>query len=122
MKVTIVKANLRLSKHIDDCWASCELAAEASLESDEIWEDAQAALYRSLKGQLASLFAKNAHSRAPETVIQPPDEVQVTQRPPINGVHPAHYCELHEETFKERRKGSRVWWSHRAGNGWCNES
>jgi hypothetical protein len=122
MKVTIVTANLRLSKNLDDCWAACELGAEAELEPGEVWEDAQAALYRSLKGQLASLFSKNAKAKGSETAVQPPEEASVTQRPATNGVNPAHFCQLHEEGFKERREGARVWWSHRAGDGWCNES
>ncbi len=49
MNVTTVSATVRYSKPLPDgAWKAVELSAEASLEPDETWTEAQASLYQEL--------------------------------------------------------------------------
>ena len=107
MRVSKVTANLRYSAEAKGAWRSIELGAEASLTSNaEDWEAVQADLYHHLGQQLKTLWS-NGNARTDSTELAPPVR--------------EHWCEEHQTEFKRQAKANAVWYSHRAGTGWCNE-
>ena len=107
MQVEKVSANIRYSQDSGKgSWKVVELGAEASIGQRDNWKQAQSELYYQLGDQLRSLWSGNTKS-AGDT----------------NGKHPdrAHWCEQHQQEFKQRSKNGVAWYSHRAGKGWCNE-
>ena len=111
VKVTTVSASVRYSKALDDgSHKTVELSAEAALTAQEQWQEAQASLYHELGQQLRGLWSTKANGQ------------------PINGEATAngngngdHYCQEHSVTFKRHEKDGSAWYSHKAGNEWCNE-
>ena len=64
MKVKKISANVRFSKAIrPGAYKTAELSADASVDANESWEDAQAELYNDLGRQLKTLWmtGSNAH-------------------------------------------------------------
>ena len=64
MKVKKISANVRYSKAIrPGAYKTVELSAEASVDANESWEDAQAELYNDLGRQLKTLWmtGSNGH-------------------------------------------------------------
>jgi hypothetical protein len=113
MKVDRVTATIRYSKDENNAWKSLELGAEASIGPEDDWQISQALLYVQLAEQLKSLWSANGH------------------KPSENGLHGAekavetpareHWCPVHQVEFRRFEKDSRVWYSHRAKEGWCKE-
>jgi len=97
--------------------------AEGSIEQPEDWKTAQSELYFQLGDQLRSLWSGNSYGagtpvngqNGAEAAIAGPAEPEPTQR------SRAHWCQAHNTEFKRRSKSGVVWFSHRQGEGWCNE-
>ena len=104
MKVTTISATVRYSKPLPDgAWKAVELSAEATLDPQETWTEAQASLYTDLGQQLRTLWtAKNG---------------QATNSNEQSG----HYCQEHQTEFKRYEKDGRTWYAHKQGQKWCGE-
>ena len=65
MKVTTVSATIRYSKDTGQgAWKVAEVGAEATVEDNETWTEAQAHLYAELGCQLKALWANGAGHKA----------------------------------------------------------
>ena len=109
MKVTTVSASVRYSRAINTGeYKTIELSAEAALEPQGAWIEAQASLYTDLGQQLRTLWtAKNGQANNGNTKA----EDSTTE----------HYCAEHQTEFKRYEKEGRVWYAHKAGQKWCKE-
>jgi hypothetical protein len=111
MRIATVSASVRFSKALGDGQhKTVELSAEAFLDDDEVWTEAQGNLYRELGQQLKTLWA-NGNSKAaqePTTVEAPTTKSE-------------HYCQEHRTEYNRYGKDGRVWYSHKVGNKWCKE-
>ena len=112
MKVTTVSASVRYSRAINTGeYKTIELSAEATLEPQEAWIEAQASLYTDLGQQLRTLWtakngqAANGSAKAEDTTTE----------------QSKHYCQEHQTEFKRYEKEGRVWYAHKAGQKWCRE-
>ena len=87
MKVTTISASVRYSRAINTGeYKTIELSAEAALDPNETWTEAQASLYAELGQQLKALWTtKNG---------------QTTN----GGEHSEHYCQEHQAEFKRYEK------------------
>ena len=104
MKVTVVTANIRYSRSLpDSSWKTIEVGAEAALTAQEEWQTAHATLYGQLSEQLKVLWTAKANGQAS-----------------ANGHH-EHHCGEHGLPFKRHSKDGKTWYSHKQGDGWCNE-
>ena len=104
MKITTISASVRFSKAIQSgCYKTIELSAEGTLNTNEDWQTAQATLYEQLGQQLKTLWATNSNGQAS-----------------ANG-QSEHYCADHSVQFKPHSKDGKTWYSHKQGDGWCNE-
>ena len=109
MKVTTVSASARFSKALGDgVHKTVELSAEATVEYAEAWQEVQARLYQELGQQLKTLWTIKANEHATNGNGKP-------------DIMPDHYCQEHKVAFKRYEKNGRVWYSHKAGDKWCNE-
>jgi len=115
MKITTVSATVRYSKPLPDgSWKSVELSAEATLEPQETWTEAQARLYTDLGQQLRTLWTEkaNGNGQANNDAVKAEDT--------SNG-QSEHYCQEHQTEFRRYEKEGRVWYAHKAGQKWCRE-
>jgi hypothetical protein len=112
MKVTTVSASVRFSKAIGEGQhKTVELSAEAALDGQETWTEAQANLYQELGHQIKTLWGSSNGLKAAETPMEP----ELPQKP-------LHYCEEHQTEYKRYEKDSRIWYSHKKADGnWCKE-
>ena len=112
MKVTTISASVRYSRAINTGeYKTIELCAEATLEPNETWTEAQAALYQDLGQQLRTLWtvkngqATNGSAKAEGSITEQSD----------------HYCQEHQTEFKRYEKDGRTWYAHKAGSKWCRQ-
>ena len=107
MKVTTVSASVRYSRAINTGeYKTIELSAEATLEPQEDWIEAQASLYTDLGQQLRTLWTAKANGNEQTA----------------NGTGQSeHYCQEHQAEFKQYEKEGRMWYAHKAGQKWCRE-
>ena len=112
MNVTTIAATVRYSKPLPDgAWKAVELSAEASLDPNEAWIEAQASLYQELGQQLRTLWtAKNGQASGGAAKAENTTTEQSK-----------HYCQEHQTEFKRYEKEGRVWYAHKAGQKWCKE-
>ena len=109
MNVITVSATVRYSKPLPDGgWKAVELSAEASLDPNETWTEAQAALYQDLGQQLKALWKANGNGHASQTST-------------FVEASTAHYCQEHQAEFKRYQKDGRSWYAHKSGQKWCKE-
>ena len=104
MKVTTISASVRYSRAINTGeYKTIELCAEAALDPSESWTEAQASLYAELGQQLKTLWPAKANAST-------------------NGNAQAeHHCAEHDKPFKRHERDGETWYSHKQGQGWCNE-
>ena len=113
MKITTIAATVRYSKPLPDgAWKAVELSAEASLEPNEAWIEAQASLYQDLGQQLKALWTANGNGHAANGTAKAGDTTTGQSE---------HYCQEHKTEFKRYEKEGRVWYAHKAGQKWCRE-
>ena len=110
LKITTVSASVRYSKPLPDgAWKAVELSAEATLDPQEGWIEAQASLYQDLGQQLKALWTSNGNVHASQGSAKA--EASTAE----------HYCQEHQTEFKRYEKEGRVWYAHKAGQKWCKE-
>ena len=115
MKITTVSASVRYSKAIQSGeYKTIELSAEATLEPQEAWIEAQASLYADLGQQLRTLWTSKASGNGQVINGATKAEDTTTQQS-------EHYCQEHQTDFKLYEKEGRVWYAHKAGQKWCRE-
>ena len=114
MRIATVAASVRFSKALGDGQhKTVELSAEASLDDDEVWTEAQARLYHQLGEQLKTLWANGKGPNSPESHAQP-TPAPTPARP--------HWCHQHQVDYNRFEKGGKTWFSHRTKDGtWCRE-
>ena len=112
MKVTTVSASVRYSRAINTGeYKTIELSAEATLEPQEAWIEAQASLYTDLGQQLRTLWttkngqAANGTAKAEDTITEQNE----------------HYCAEHQAEFRRYEKEGRSWYAHKQESKWCRE-
>ena len=97
-----------------------ELSAEATVQGDEDWQDAQSELYSRLGKQVKYLWLQGQKplegaEKAPEDIPGP----DLTEPPTV----PDHYCLEHQTEFKRYQRGADTWYSHKTVDGaWCRET
>jgi hypothetical protein len=113
MRVTEVTTTIRYSAEGKGAWRSIEVGATATLTaSDETLETAQQELYARLSRQLKTLWA-NGHGNSKPAQEQSLPE---TPEPPQE-----HWCSTHQTEYQRFSKDRKVWYSHKAPDGWCKE-
>ena len=96
-----------------------ELSAEATVQSDEDWQNAQNELYQELGKQVKRLWLQG--QKAPEGAEKAVEDIPGSglTEPPA----PDHYCQEHQAEFKRYQRGANTWYSHKTVDGaWCRES
>ena len=96
-----------------------ELSAEATVQGDEDWQDAQSELYSRLGKQVKSLWLQG--QKAPEGAEKTAENIpglDLTEPPVLD-----HYCLDHQAEFKRYHRGADTWYSHKTDDGaWCRET
>ena len=127
MIVEKVSATVRYSQDTGKgAWKVIELGAEASVGDREHWKQAQSELYHQLGDQLRSLWAGNRSTNVASTAVNGQNSAETATEPspapePTQSTR-LHWCQAHDTEFKRRTKNGTVWYSHREGKSWCNES
>ena len=85
-----------------------ELSAQAALDSEDNWKNAQSQLYTELGEQLKALWISKTSG-------------QTTKAEDSTAGQSEHYCAEHQTEFKRYEKEGRVWYAHKAGQKWCRE-
>ena len=121
MEVTSVSASVRFSGAVGPSrFKTVELSAEATVQGDEDWQDAQSKLYQELGKQVKYLWLEG--QKAPEwaeKAIEDDPGSNLTQPLPA----PDHYCLEHQAGFKRYQRGANTWYSHKSDDGtWCRET
>ena len=121
MEVTSVSASVRFSGAVGPSrFKTVELSAEATVQGDEDWQDAQSELYSQLGNQVKNLWLQG--QKAPEGVemaVEDNPGSDLTQPLPA----PDHYCLEHLTEFKRYQRGANTWYSHKTVDGaWCRET
>ena len=121
MEVTIVSASVRFSGAVGPSrFKTVELSAEATVQGDEDWQNAQSELYSQLGKQVKNLWLQG--QKAPEGAEKAVEDIpgsDLTQQPPA----PDHYCLEHQTAFKRYQRGANTWYSHKTVDGaWCRET
>jgi hypothetical protein len=122
MQVTSISVNVRYSKQTaDGSYKTVELGCEGNpTNSDEHWHEVQAELYRQRGEQMRYVFSGNGSGKAqngPEKAVPATTPTPLPPPPP-----PEHWCTTHKTEYERFEKNSRVWYSHKAGDGWCKET
>ena len=110
MKVERVTACVRYSQDTGKgAWKVVEVGAEATVDEQEGWQDAQARLYAELSTQLKELWAGACKSEG----VAPSPTLAAQE----------HWCQEHNRAFTSRTgKNGSEWYSHKAPDGsWCRE-
>jgi hypothetical protein len=122
LEVTSVSASVRFSGAIGPSrFKTVELSAEATVQGDEDWQDAQSELYQELRKQVSYLWlqGQKALEGAEKAVEDIPGPDLTEPQPPV----PDHYCLEHQTGFKRYQRGANTWYSHKTGDGaWCRET
>ncbi len=118
MNIVTVTANVRSSKAlVDGSHKTIELGAEAAISKGEAWEEAQAALYTALGGQIKALWGNGVAKAHPDSIG--------TAQPvalPASAQAPAHHCAAHDAPYKRYEKEGKSWYAHKGPDGkWCRE-
>jgi len=98
-----------------------ELSAEATVQGDEDWQDAQSELYSRLGKQVNYLWLQGQKplEGAEKAVEDIPGPDLTEPQPPV----PDHYCLEHQTGFKRYQRGADTWYSHKTVDGaWCRET
>lgn len=105
MKVNSISATLKYSRQLQDGeWKGLEVGAEASVNDEEDWREAQKTLYRELGEQLVCLFNHNSQKTAQKPSEEPTD---------------LSWCSIHNCKMKRHEKNGDIWYSHKTKDGWC---
>jgi hypothetical protein len=113
MRVTEVTVVAKYSLDTGHGWKAIEVGATATLTAeDETLETAQQELYNRLSHQLKVLWA-NGHGNGKPAQEQSQPE---TPEPPKE-----HWCSTHQTEYQRFSKDGKVWYSHKAPDGWCKE-
>ena len=123
MEVSKISANIRYSQDTGKgAWKVIELGAEASVSDREFWKQVQSELYYQLGDQLRTLSSNGSNNsngtnsqKGAESPVDKPAASEPTETPR------PHWCYPHDLEWKRRTKNGVVWYSHRQGQGWCNE-
>ena len=122
MEITSVSASVRFSGAVGPSrFKTVELSAEATVQGDEDWQDAQSKLYQELGKQVKCLWlqGQKAPEGAEKAVEDIPGPDLTEPQPPV----PAHYCLEHQIEFKRYQRGADTWYSHKTVDGaWCRET
>ena len=97
-----------------------ELSAEATVQGDEDWQDAQSELYQELGKQVKHLWLQGQKAQeGPEKAAEDIPGPDLTKQPPA----PDHYCLEHQTEYKRHQRGANTWYSHKTVGGvWCRET
>ena len=98
-----------------------ELSAEATVQGDEDWQDAQSELYSRLGKQVKYLWLQGQKplEGAEKAAEDIPGADLTEPQPPV----PDHYCPEHQTGFKRYHRGADTWYSHKTVDGaWCRET
>ena len=122
MEVTSVSASVRFSGAVGPSrFKTVELSAEATVQGDEDWQDAQSELYQELGKQVKYCACK---ARRPWKGLRRPQRTSQCQawlNPPPTVQD--HYCPEHQTEFKRYHRGADTWYSHKTVAGaWCRET
>jgi len=118
-QITKVSVNIRYSQDTGHgAWKVVELGAEGTVDTKELWQQAQAHLYSELSKQLKTLWAANGQAAAAEADESHGDNINGTE--PTTTI-PQHFCQEHQREYTLHRKGAETWYSHRDGSDWCRE-
>ena len=123
MEVTSVSASVRFSGAVGPSrFKTVELSAEATVQGDEDWQNAQNELYSQLGKQVKHLWLQGQKaSEAAEMAVEDISSTDVTQ--PNNPLGSDHYCLEHQAEFKRYQRGANTWYSHKTVDGaWCKET
>ena len=98
-----------------------ELSAEATVQGDEDWQDAQSELYSRLGKQVKYLWLQG--QKPLEGAEKAAEDIPVSSltepQPPV----PDHYCLEHQTGSKRYQRGANTWYSHKTDDGtWCRET
>ena len=119
-EVTSVSASVRFSGTVGQSrFKTVELSAEATVQRDEDWQDAQSKLYQVLGQQVKHLWLQG--QKAPESAEKAIEGIpgsDLTQTPVAD-----HHCLDHQAGFKRYQRGANTWYSHKTDDGtWCRET
>ena len=123
MKVKTVSVNIRFSKALEDKnYKTIELGAEATLDSNDNWQEAQSNLYQELGQQLKNLWiAKtDGETRINNRSTQSTND-ENTRSKTAPTVSDRHMCSEHNVDYKRFEKNGKSWYAHKSKDGWCNE-
>ena len=97
-----------------------ELSAEATVQGDEDWQNAQSELYQELGKQVKYLWLQGQKAlEVAEKAVEDIPGSDLTEPPPV----PDHYCLEHLAEFKRYQRGANTWYSHKTVDGaWCRET
>ena len=122
MEVTSVSASVRFSGAVGPSrFKTVELSAEATVQGDEDWLDAQGQLYQELGKQVKHLWLQGQKplEGAEKAVEGIPGPDLTEPQPPVQD----HYCLEHQTEFKRYQRGADTWYSHKTVDGtWCRET
>ena len=122
MKVTTVSATVKYSQDTGKgAWKAVEIGADATVDANETWQQAQAHLYHQLGCQLKNLWV---NGQTAQNGSESHGEAVPVLEPNHNPAQPPeHYCQEHQTEFKRYERQGKVWYSHKAPDGkWCKES
>ena len=122
MEVTSVSASVRFSGAVGPSrFKTVELSAEATVQGDEDWQDAQSELYSRLGKQVKYLWLQGQKPlEGAEKAVEDIPGPDLTEPPPTV---PDHYCLEHQTEFKRYQRGADTWYSHKTVDGaWCRET
>ena len=121
MEVTSVSASVRFSGAVGPSrFKTVELSAEATVQGDEDWQNAQSKLYQELGKQVKYLWLQGQKTPdATEKTVEDIPDSGLTGFPPV----PDHYCQEHQTGFERYQRGANTWYSHKTvGGAWCRET
>ena len=97
-----------------------ELSAEATVQGDEDWQDAQSELYSRLGKQVKYLWLQGQKPlEGAEKAVEGIPAPDLTEPPPVQD----HYCLAHRAECKRYQRGANTWYSHKTVDGaWCGET
>jgi hypothetical protein len=99
----------------DGSFKTVEIEAEATLNPEEDYHEAQVALYHELGDTMNYVFSGNGAGKSHNG---PPKAVQPLTAAPRR----EHWCSTHQTEYKMFTKEGRTWYSHKTRDGWCKES
>ena len=122
LEVTSVSASVRFSGTVGPSrFKTVELSAEATVQGDEDWRDAQSELYSQLGKQVKYLWLQGQKAlEGAENAVEDIPVSSLTEPPPTMQ---DHYCPDHQAEFKRYQRGANTWYSHKTDDGTrCRET